>query len=155
MSTTHDTEQPPAGPTEPVVRLRYRPFAAEPEELEGLPKIRGILNAAGYDADDEDIMCAYRDWSEFTYEASWMSVEFFTANEVKDLMNYLREPREPSDRSVKMEAALKRIAKWFGEFPETGRFWDEEQKRPMTYSAAFGSNGERDYMRQVAADALG
>lgn len=48
--------------------------------------------------------------------------------------------------------ALERVAKWFGEFPDTGRTWDDGE--PMSYSACFGSNGERDYMRQVAIDAL-
>ena len=47
--------------------------------------------------------------------------------------------------------ALRRIERWFGEFPPTGRYWDEPQNtRPMTYGAAFGSNGERDYMRGLA-----
>lgn len=50
--------------------------------------------------------------------------------------------------------ALLRIAKWFGEFPPTDRFYDEEKTRPITYAACNGSNGERDYMRQVARDAL-
>ena len=49
-------------------------------------------------------------------------------------------------------AALERISKWFGEFPPTGRTWDDGTA--MSYAAAFGSNGERDYMRQVAASAL-
>lgn len=49
-------------------------------------------------------------------------------------------------------AALAKIEKWFGEFPETGRKWDDGE--PMSYSATFGSNGERDYMRQVAREAL-
>lgn len=48
--------------------------------------------------------------------------------------------------------ALERIAKWFGEFPETGRTWPDGS--PMSYSAAHGSNGERDYMRGIAREAL-
>ena len=51
---------------------------------------------------------------------------------------------------IKMEKALKRIEKWVGEFPETGKFWDNEKKEPMSYIAAFGSNGERDFMRALA-----
>lgn len=51
--------------------------------------------------------------------------------------------------------ALERISRWVGEFPETGRFWDEPKNaQPMSYSACYGSNGERDYMRKVALDAL-
>ncbi len=48
--------------------------------------------------------------------------------------------------------ALTKIARWHGEFPDTGRTWDHGT--PMSYGAAFGSNGERDYMRQVALDVL-
>lgn len=51
-----------------------------------------------------------------------------------------------------MESALRKIAKWHGEFPTTGRF--HESGEEMTYSYTRGSNGERDYMRKVAEDAL-
>ena len=53
-----------------------------------------------------------------------------------------------------LRQALERIERWFGEFPETDRFWDDEKTQPMTYGAAFGANGERDYMRSVARHAL-
>jgi len=59
--------------------------------------------------------------------------------------------KEKADR---MQTALERIERWFGEFPETGEFWDEDQTRPMTYGACYGSNGERDFMRQIAREAL-
>ena len=60
------------------------------------------------------------------------------------------------DEVERFRAALQRIARWHGEFPATGRYWDEpENTRPMSYSACNGSNGERDFMRQVALDALG
>lgn len=48
--------------------------------------------------------------------------------------------------------ALQKIARWHDEFPATGKTWDDGT--PMSYGAANGSNGERDYMRQVALDAL-
>ncbi len=54
----------------------------------------------------------------------------------------------------KMAEALRTIAEWRGKFPPTDRFWDEEKTRPMSYAAAYGSNGERDYMRMVARTAL-
>lgn len=54
-----------------------------------------------------------------------------------------------------LRGALKRIEKWFGEFPETGEFWDGDESRPMSYGVLNGSNGERDYMRAVARQALG
>lgn len=55
---------------------------------------------------------------------------------------------------ARLRKALGRIERWFGEFPETGKFWDDDKDRPMSYGAAYGSNGERDYMRSVARDAL-
>jgi hypothetical protein len=51
--------------------------------------------------------------------------------------------------------ALEKIERWHGEFPVTGRFWDDDKTQPMNYSACWGSNGERDYMRAVARKALG
>lgn len=54
----------------------------------------------------------------------------------------------------RLRVALARIEKWFGEFPETGDFWDDDKSRPMSYAACYGSNGERDYMRAVARQAL-
>jgi hypothetical protein len=59
--------------------------------------------------------------------------------------------KEKVDR---MQAALERIERWFGEFPETGQFWDDDKRRPMSYGACYGSNGERDFMRQIAREAL-
>lgn len=58
----------------------------------------------------------------------------------------------------KLVEALEKIERWFGEFPETGMFWPNtdgsESDRPMPYGAAWGSNGERDFMRSVARAAL-
>ena len=51
-----------------------------------------------------------------------------------------------------LREALRRIERWFGEFPSTGKVWTDGT--PMSYGAAYGINGERDYMRQVARDAL-
>lgn len=47
-------------------------------------------------------------------------------------------------------AALQRIARWHGEFPEV----KNADGTKSSYSFAYGSNGQRDYMRQVALDAL-
>jgi hypothetical protein len=63
-----------------------------------------------------------------------------------------RENAEATNETLR--AALARIDRWFGEFPPTGRFWDRAGADEMSYAACFGSNGERDYMRQVARDAL-
>jgi len=48
--------------------------------------------------------------------------------------------------------ALERIARWHGEFPDTGKTWPTGGA--VSYAAECGSNGERDYMRQIALDAL-
>ena len=56
-------------------------------------------------------------------------------------------------RIKKLEAALQRIGKWQGEFPATGKTWPGSD-RPMSYGSYNGSNGERDYMRNVALKAL-
>ena len=39
-------------------------------------------------------------------------------------------------------------------FPKTNQFWDEEKTREISFGDCWGSNGERDYMRQIALDAL-
>lgn len=51
-----------------------------------------------------------------------------------------------------LAAALSRIKQWHGEFPSTGRTWDDGT--PMSYGACWGSNGERDFMRQIATNIL-
>lgn len=50
--------------------------------------------------------------------------------------------------------ALERIERWSGEFPETGQFWDRDEKEPMSYRACFGTDGERDFMREIARSTL-
>jgi hypothetical protein len=49
-----------------------------------------------------------------------------------------------------LREALKRIARWHGEFPPA----TSRNGEPSTYGTQYGSNGERDYMRQLALDAL-
>lgn len=60
---------------------------------------------------------------------------------------------DAADERDRLRAALERIERWFGEFPPTGRTWSDDGES-MSYGAAFGSNGERDYMRAVARAAL-
>lgn len=68
------------------------------------------------------------------------------------------EVAELREQLAEMRAALTRIEKWDDEFPQTGEFWPNTDgttsDRPMSYGACYGSNGERDYMRSVARDAL-
>lgn len=72
------------------------------------------------------------------------------------LVNVAPAQAAPSSdaRSGVLAAALRRIERWFGEFPATGKFWDEEKTRPTSYAGEYGSNGERDYMRAIARTAL-
>jgi hypothetical protein len=44
------------------------------------------------------------------------------------------------------------VAEW--ELPQTGKFWDEDQTRPMSYEGCYGSNGSRDYFMTLAGAAL-
>ena len=48
--------------------------------------------------------------------------------------------------------ALEKIMKW--ELPETNEFWDEDKKRPMSYESCYGSNGARDYIKNIAYSAI-
>lgn len=48
--------------------------------------------------------------------------------------------------------ALQKVMEW--KMPVTGQFWDKDGKEPMSYAAAFGSNGERDYIKSIANDAI-
>jgi len=56
-----------------------------------------------------------------------------------------------SDPNRTLIKALRRIEEWFNEFPMSGKYFDGKE---LTYGSAFGSNGERDYMRTIAKNAL-
>ena len=64
-------------------------------------------------------------------------------------LHELQDAREERRQTI---AVITRIERWVGEFPETGRTWDDGS--PMSYGEANGSNGERDYMRALARDLL-
>lgn len=55
-----------------------------------------------------------------------------------------------------LEEALRSIEAW--EMPDTGKFWTNQDgstsDRPMSYAAAYGSNGERDHIKSIARAAL-
>lgn len=57
---------------------------------------------------------------------------------------------EQGNRLERAEMALRKIAQWHGEFPPA----TTRDGKPSAYGVEYGSNGERDYMRQVALDAL-
>lgn len=61
------------------------------------------------------------------------------------------ELRKKAQREVeRMTAALTTIAKWFGEFPSVKQSDGSE----TTWGVEYGSNGERDFMRNIARAAL-
>jgi len=81
--------------------------------------------------------------------------EFLGVASQTDCMVRLHELRE---QLATARAALERISRWHGEFPPTGKFWENTNgtisDRPMQYGACYGSNGERDFMRAIAGNAL-
>ncbi len=62
-----------------------------------------------------------------------------------------REERKLKRRIEDLERALQRVVDW--DVPKTtGRFWDDG--KPMSYAAAYGLMGERDFIRRLAGNAL-
>lgn len=59
------------------------------------------------------------------------------------------QPEPVSAELERMRGALEKIAKWNGEFPTVFR-----AGKLISFEGEFGSNGERDYMREVARAAL-
>jgi hypothetical protein len=66
--------------------------------------------------------------------------------------NHAEEVEALQQEIKRLRKALEFVLAW--QFPATGKFWDDEKTRPMTYGAAYGSNGERDYMKQYIREAL-
>lgn len=64
-----------------------------------------------------------------------------------------RENSRLRDELEKKTAALERIERWIGEFPDAEIEWCGKKQR-VSYGVAYGSNGERDYMRAIARSAL-
>lgn len=62
----------------------------------------------------------------------------------------VRDAERHYAEAERLREALEKVERW--QFPPTGKFW--ESGTPVSYGAAYGSNGERDYMRNVARAAL-
>jgi len=60
------------------------------------------------------------------------------------------------EENERLKEVLKKIANW--ELPNSGQYWDQRKPRnesnEMSYEAAFGSNGVRDYIKWTAEKAL-
>lgn len=75
----------------------------------------------------------------------------YLLQQIKDITS-AAEAQQPSPDVTALVEALEQIERWDG-FPSTGKTW-EGSGEPVSYGAAFGSNGERDFMREVARKAL-
>lgn len=67
-------------------------------------------------------------------------------------MSLKQQHEQLKDKNQQLVDALEIIQNW--QLPSTGQFWDKEQTQPMSFEAAYGSNGARDFMRNVANEAL-
>jgi hypothetical protein len=56
------------------------------------------------------------------------------------------------EENERLREALTKVRNW--ELPSTGKFWDKEETQPMSYEAAYGTNGSRDYFKQITESAL-
>ncbi len=83
-------------------------------------------------------------------EGSTHPTEWIIATELRKRADEAEEAIR--NDNARYRAALTRIAKWFGEFPGTGKYHADGV--PMSFSYCYGSNGERDFMRGIAQDAL-
>ena len=76
-------------------------------------------------------------------------------SEAAGIVDGWRDRAQTAERERdELRKALEKIERWFDEFPATGRTWGDEHDTPMSYGSVFGSDGERDYMRDVARQAL-
>lgn len=141
-------------------RVMYAPFYGEDAPARALEKAREVAEelaapahartVASLQREDDGRLMATPEYLAFLRgqiedPAAW-SVTPGAALQLLDEVERLLE------RVGRLRTGLERVERWFGEFPDSGRFWDDGE--PMSYSAAFGSNGERDYMRSVAREAL-
>lgn len=87
-----------------------------------------------------------------------MSNAFADAGKLRQELDYVWKMHDALKRELsaaraeaeRLREALEKVERW--QFPPTGKFW--ESGTPVSYGAAYGSNGERDYMRNVARAAL-
>jgi len=89
------------------------------------------------------------------YAEKWQAAEQ-KIKELEEKISKMENEIESAGQLIieheRYEKALKQIEEW--QLPSTGQFWDDEETRPMSYESLYGSNGVRDYMRNVAREAL-
>lgn len=116
--------------------------------------LAGIAHAAGKSMDDVapavQAQAELTDANELREIAVILEREGYRMNAMKLRQIALRSAASSASPAAVVRDALETIAQW--NLPVTGKTWDDGS--PMSYGAAFGSNGERDYMRQIAVDAL-
>lgn len=52
----------------------------------------------------------------------------------------------------RLRNALSKIASW--ELPETGKYWQDDKRYPVSYEAEHGSVGAQRYIQNLAIEAL-
>lgn len=88
----------------------------------------------------------------------WRSIPSTNIAPIDAVEHWINRALAAEGERDRLRKALERIERWFGEFPPSGRKErlpnGVELDNELSYGAAFGSNGERDYMRGVARSAL-
>jgi hypothetical protein len=108
-----------------------------------------VLDVLGLDAElRPQLIAAINTYATIRADAAEATLKEIRAQQKEDFVRAERAEAEVT----RLRAALTRIEKWFGEFPPSGRCWEDGTW--MSYGAAYGSNGERDYMRSIARAAL-
>jgi Lar family restriction alleviation protein len=86
------------------------------------------------------------------HESDTWRANYSNACRVRAILSRIKTGGGAASTDARLREALEKIERWFGEFPDTGQQWPDGT--PVSYGAAFGSNGERDYMRGIARAAL-
>lgn len=66
--------------------------------------------------------------------------------------NYIAKYDSLKLKSDALETSMHMIANWH--LPSTEQFWENDKNRPISYEAAFGSQGVQAYIKTVANEAL-
>lgn len=74
------------------------------------------------------------------------------AGYLKAARRYASQVDELKQENERLRDSLQKIANW--ELPPSGKYWDLLETEPMSYEAAYGSNGVREYIKSIAANAL-